>query len=445
LEYAIHSPPHTAATHPLALEAREGLSAQRIGKYEIIKEVARGTTGTVFLSHDPYYRRDVAIKVYHPTSPDDPLRHRVARQMFLSEAHLVGLLQHPHILPIYDAGEENGRCYIVTEFIYGARTLATYCREDNLLTPEAVVEIAYKCARALAYAHGRGVIHRDIKPSNLMLNVESELRVIDFGIALGPNGTGSGIEGIAGSPSYMSPEQVQSAELSNRSDLYSLGAVMYELLTGTRPFRGPNLAKLMHQIVYATPPPIHTLRDGVPEELEAVVMRALVKDPEQRYASGHEFAAALTRVHQKLRVEGDRLDRQEQFATLRRLPFFHDFSHAEIGEILRASDWEVHPDGTELVRQGEVEDRFYVAVDGRMAVYKDATLIGHLGAGDCFGEAACVAGARRQATIRATGPVTILRVSSTRLEQASPACQLHFNQVFLRSLVRRLQGFPSRD
>ena len=130
------------------------------------------------------------IKVYHATSPEDPVRHRVARQMFLSEAHLVGLLQHPHILPIYDAGEENGRCYIVTEFVYGARTLATYCREDNLLSPDTVVEIAYKCARALAYAHSRGVIHRDIKPSNLMLNVESELRVIDFGIALGPNGMG---------------------------------------------------------------------------------------------------------------------------------------------------------------------------------------------------------------------------------------------------------------
>jgi hypothetical protein len=444
-EFVIYPLPPTAETHPLLPASSPELPLKRIGKYEIIKEVARGTTGTVYLSHDPYYRRDVAIKVYHATSPDDPVRHRVGRQMFLSEAHLVGLLQHPHILPIYDAGEENGRCYIVTEFVYGARTLATYCREDNLLTPDAVVEIAYKGARALAYAHSRGVIHRDIKPSNLMLNVESELRVIDFGIALGPNGAGSGIEGIAGSPSYMSPEQVQSATLSNRSDLYSLGAVMYELLTGLRPFRGANLAKLMHQIVYATPAPIHTLRGGVPEELEAVVMRALAKDPEKRYASGQEFAAALTRVHQKLREDGDRMDRQEQFATLRRLPFFHEFSHAEIGEILRASDWELYPSGTDVVRQGEVEDRFYVAVDGRLAVYKDATLIGHLGAGDCFGEAACVAGARRQATIRAEGPVTVLRVSSTRLEQASPACQLHFNQVFLRSLVRRLQGLPVRD
>ncbi len=424
---------------------RADVPLQRIGKYEIIKEVARGTTGTVYLSHDPYFRRDVAIKVYHPTTPADPIRHRVSRQMFLSEAHLVGLLQHPHILPIYDAGEEEGHCYIVSEFVYGARTLATYCREDNLLPPDAVVEIAYKGARALAYAHSRGVIHRDIKPSNLMLNVQSELRIIDFGIALGPNGIGSSIEGIAGSPSYMSPEQVQSASLSNRSDIYSLGAVMYELLTGVRPFRGANLAKLMHQIVYATPAPIHTLRDGVPEELESVVMTALSKDPEKRYASGQDLAAALTGVHQKFRAQVDQVDQQEHFARLRRLPFFHEFSHAEITEILRASDWEVHEPGTDLVREGEIEDRFYVTIEGALAVHKDDALIGILGAGDCFGEAACLSGARRQATIRAEGPVTVLRVSSTRLEQASPACQLHFNKVFLRSLVSRLQGAPKRD
>lgn len=439
-EPTITSPSQTVLTHPLPIGAGRGRAPERIGKYEIIKEVARGTTGAIYLSHDPYYRRDVAIKVYYSSAGEDELRQRVYRQMFLSEAHLVGLLQHPNILPIYDAGEENGRCYVVTEFVHGARTLATYTREDNLLPPDTVVEIAYQCARALAYAHGRGVIHRDIKPSNLMLNVQSELRIIDFGIALGPNGVGSGIEGIAGSPSYMSPEQVQSASLSHRSDLYSFGAVMYELLTGSRPFRGPNLTKLMHQIVYATPAPIHTLRDGIPEALESVVMTALNKDPQKRFASGQEFAAALSRVHQGLRTQGDGVDRPDQAVILRRLPFFHDFSHSEIAEILRASDWETYSDGSELVREGEVEDRYYVAVDGRLSVSKNGTTIGRLEAGDCFGEAASVTGARRLATIIADGPVTVLRVSSARLEQASPACQLHFTKVFLRSLVHRLQG-----
>src|SRR6201991_1146188 len=204
---------------------------EKIGKYVVIKEVGRGSTGTVYLSHDSYYGRDVAIKVYNMDQDPTDERAKIARKMFLSEAHMVGMLQHPHILPIYDAGEENGRCYIVTEHVHGARTLSAYCRPDNLLRVDDVVEIMFKCAKALHYAHTRGVIHRDIKPSNIMLTQDSDVRIIDFGIALVADSEISRIEGIAGSPSYMSPEQVQSIELTNRSDLYSLGAVMYELLT----------------------------------------------------------------------------------------------------------------------------------------------------------------------------------------------------------------------
>jgi serine/threonine protein kinase len=279
----------------------------RIGKYPIINEVGHGSTGTVFLSHDPYYGRDVAIKVYNIEAGGDDERARVARKMFLSEAHMVGMLHHPNILPIYDAGEENGHCYIVTEHVHGARTLSAYCRPDNLLRLDDVVEIMFKCAKALHYAHSRGVIHRDIKPSNIMLTTDSDVRIIDFGIALVADSEISRIEGIAGSPSYMSPEQVQSLELSNRSDLYSLGAVMYELLTGVRPFRAGNLAKLLHQIVYATPAPVHTLRADVPEEIENVVAVAMQKDPARRYQSGLDFAAELTRVHQTLRQQYSRI------------------------------------------------------------------------------------------------------------------------------------------
>jgi len=222
---------------------------EKIGKYVIINKVGKGSTGTVYLSHDPYYRRDVAIKVYKIEEDSDPDRARVSRKMFFNEAHMVGMLQHPNIMPIYDAGEEDGKYYVVTEHVQGARTLAAYCRPDNLLRVDDVVEIIYKCAKALHYAHGRGVIHRDIKPSNVMLTIDNDVRIIDFGIAICSDSDVSRIEGIAGSPSYMSPEQVQSEELTPRSDLYSLGAVLYELLTGFRPFRAAHLSKLLHQIV----------------------------------------------------------------------------------------------------------------------------------------------------------------------------------------------------
>jgi eukaryotic-like serine/threonine-protein kinase len=167
--------------------------------------VGRGSTGNVYLSHDANYGRDIAIKVYQIDTLDDPEQARVARKMFLSEAHMVGMLQHPNIMPIYDAGEEDGRYYIVTEFVHGARTLAAYTRPDNLLPIDDVVGIIYKCARALHYAHARGVIHRDIKPGNIMLTTDSDVRIIDFGIALLRDADISRIQGIAGSPSYMSP------------------------------------------------------------------------------------------------------------------------------------------------------------------------------------------------------------------------------------------------
>jgi serine/threonine protein kinase len=427
-----------AATAPTPASARK--IPERIGKYLIINEVGRGSTGTVYLSHDPYYGRDVAIKVYNIDAGGDDERARIARKMFLSEAHMVGMLQHPNILPIYDAGEESGHCYIVTEHVHGARTLAAYCRPDNLLRVDDVVEIVFKCAKALHYAHSRGVIHRDIKPSNIMLTQDSDVRIIDFGIALVADSEISRIEGIAGSPSYMSPEQVQSLELTNRSDLYSLGAVMYELLTGTRPFRAGNLAKLLHQIVYATPPPIHTLRTEIPEELENVVATALQKEPERRCKSGLDFAADLTRVHQKLRQRYSRMDQQEQFGLLRLLKFFHDFSHAEINEVMRASQWQDYAAGEEIVKEGEMDDRFYIIVSGTCSVERHGRAVGLLSTGECFGETSYVQGAKRTATIRAAEGVTVLKVSSTLLEQVSASCQLRFNRVFLRALISRLQA-----
>ncbi len=412
---------------------------EKIGKYAIINEVGKGSTGTVYLSHDPYYGRDVAIKVYNSAAGVNDADADMARKMFLSEAHMVGMLQHPNILPIYDAGEENGRYYVVTEHIHGGRTLAAYCKPDNLLRIDDVVGIIYKCAKALHYAHTRGVIHRDIKPSNIMLNTESDVRIIDFGIALVADSEVSRIEGIAGSPSYMSPEQVQGEEITSVSDVYSLGAMMYEMLTGFRPYRASSLAKLLHQIVYATPEPIHKLRPDIPEDLERICSKAMHKDPGKRYANGNSLAADLTRVFKTLRSQQAAIDQRERFDILRRLRFFHDFSHSEIWEVLRASDWREWPAAEEIVREGEADDRFYIIVAGNVHVVHNGEKIGMLGAGECFGETSYVQNAKRTATIMSDGEVIVLRVSSTLLEQVSSSTQLRFVRVFLQNMIERLQ------
>jgi CRP-like cAMP-binding protein len=242
----------------------------------------------------------------------------------------------------------------------------------------------------------------------------------------------------------MSPEQVQSIELTNHSDIYSLGAVMYELLTGHRPFRAGALAKLLHAIVYATPAPMLSLREELPAELENVVAMAMHKEPDKRYPNGAEFANAIARVHAQQRRGNDKSDRQEHFNLLRRLKFFHDFSAGEIWEVLRAGTWQAHARNDEIVRAGGIDDRFYVIVTGSCTVERDGRIVGRLEAGDCFGETSYLRGAKRQAAVLAGDGVTILRVSSTLLEQASSACQLRFNKVFLKALISRLQNGESR-
>ncbi len=290
------------AINPAKFSAANNAVPERIGKYVIVREVGQGSTGTVYLSHDPYYGRDVAIKVYNGDHGEDEDKARVARKMFLSEAHMVGMLQHPQLMPIYDAGEEDGRCYVVTEYVHGARTLAAFCRHDDLLRIDVVVEIVFKCAKALHYAHSRGrdpsrhqaiqhPVHAGRRCAHHRLRHRADRWLGHVAHRRHCRQSQLHVAGAGAEPGT-----------HHRSDLYSLGAVMYELLTGTRPFRAGNLAKLMHQIVYATPAPIHSLRSEVTEDLENVVATALHKDPEKRYRSGLDLAAALTRVHQKLRT-----------------------------------------------------------------------------------------------------------------------------------------------
>ncbi len=425
------------ATEPMTLQPPQ-LVPERIGKYYVVHEVGRGSTGTVYLSHDPFYGRDVAIKLYHATTGDDA-ESRNARRMFLGEAKMVGKLQHPNIVPIYDAGEEDGRRYVVTEHVHGARTLSAYCRPGSLLPIDQVVNIVYKCAKAPHYAHSRGVVHRDVKPSNILLTQNGDVRIVDFGIALVADSDVSRLEGVAGSPAYMSPEQVQGLELDARSDLYSLGAVMYEMLCGQRPFRAGALGKLLRQVVQTPPEPLREVRADIPEELEALVMRVLQKDPGNRYRTGAELAADLTRVHQKLRTTQTEIDDEERFAVLRKLRFFHDFSHAEIREVMRAGVWMDCPPGEQVLRPGDVDDRFYIVVSGAVKVSRGGEPAGRIDTGGCFGEAAFGEGSRRDSVIEADGHVTLIKVTATLLEQASLSCQLRFNKVFLKELIGRLQ------
>ena len=410
----------------------------KLGKFVVTRELGRGTTGTVYLCHDSFLGKDVALKLYNIDENVPEADARTRRKLFFNEAYLVGKMQHPNILPIYDAGEEGGHGYVVMEYVRGAKPLTTFCRDENLLPIRKVVEVVFKCAKALDYAHRNGLIHRDIKPGNIMFTADGDVRIVDFGVAQMAGNEGDQIKGLVGSPSYMAPEQMRHAPAAVQTDLYSLGVVMYELLSGKRPYYGDNLSKLVHQIIYATPPPLHRLRADVPSVLEDVVAKAIAKDPQRRYQSGIEFASELSRAVRKLDQLDQEMAEQERFSMLRRLPFFQDFTYPEIYEILQAGRWQSYGTDEHILVEGDMDDAFMVIVAGEVEVRRKSKAVGALKDGDCFGEAAVTGGGRSSSAIVAKGAVTVLKVSATLLEQLTIPCQLRFHKVFLRSMIERL-------
>ena len=244
--------------------------------------------------------------------------------------------------------------------------------------------------------------------------------------------------GFIGLPRYMSPEQAQDALITNQTDLFSLGIVMYELLTGKHPFAADGFSRLIYKITNESPPPLKDYRKDVPVIFEKIIYHALQKNPEKRYKMGLNMAADLSLAFDYLEEPQEDLDEKERFLQVKELDFFQGFSEAEIWEIIRACVWQDYEDGQEVVVQGDVDEAFFVIVSGSVDVYRGTNLIGEIKAGDCFGEMGHLSDTERTATIQAKDLVRLLKINSTVIDQLSIACQLHFNKVFLRTLVKRL-------
>lgn len=264
-----------------------------LGRYQIDKELAKGAMGVVYLGKDPKIGRVVAIKTLALSQEFEGNALDDARQRFFREAETAGRLQHQNIVTIFDAGEEHDLAYIAMEFLKG-RDLASATSEGNLLPVPTVLTIVGKVAEALAYAHGQQVVHRDIKPANIMYDaVTGVVKVTDFGIARITDSSRTKTGLVLGTPSFMSPEQIAGHKVDGRSDLYSLGVMLFQLLTGKLPFRGDSMAQLMFKIANEPAPDVRTFREALQPELALVVARSLAKQPEARYQDGHHFAADL--------------------------------------------------------------------------------------------------------------------------------------------------------
>ncbi len=264
-----------------------------LGRYEVEKELGKGAMGTVYYGRDPKINRVVAIKTLALASEFEGTDLAQAKERFFHEAETAGRLNHPNIVTIYDAGEDHDLAYIAMEYLEG-KELTAYTEPGQLLPVNDVADIICKVAEALSYAHAQDVVHRDIKPANIMYDARSgSVKVMDFGIAriTASKRTRTGV--ILGTPSYMSPEQLSGKRVDGRSDLFSLGVMTFELLTGHLPFQGDTMTTLMYQIVNEPHPKIRSLHADLPACMRAVMDKALAKNPDQRYQTGDEFSQAL--------------------------------------------------------------------------------------------------------------------------------------------------------
>jgi serine/threonine protein kinase len=372
---------------------------ETLGKYTLTKKLGQGATSTVYLGFDPFAKREVAVKVLKQEILNDPKMGKLYQRQLDNEASLAGKLSHPHIVTIYDALIGDDASFVVMEYVNGG-TMEKYAEPGNLLPIDKVVEYMFKCCRALNYAQFNGVIHRDIKPANMLLTEDGDIKISDMGAALLLDMEQTQVNNI-GSPGYMSPEQLRGEVLTHQTDIYSLGVVMYRLLTGKAPFQGANLPALCQQILHATPPALRSLRPDIPPQLERVVMKAMHKDKKERYQDWKDFGADLAALG---RFEQDTIDinQTEKFTTLREMSLFKDFTDIELWEILRVGEWQKQPPQTVLMREDEMGDAFYIIIDGSVSVTKNGRLLNVIRSDDCFGEMAYISGrvVPRSASVR---------------------------------------------
>jgi len=325
----------------------------KIGKYNVLSEIGQGASALVYVGEDPFNDRKVAIKVAKSDADMSEEEANRFGKLFLNEASLAGKLNHPNIVAVYDAVVDGDQRYIVMEFVPGG-SLKKFCTETNLLPVRQAVLVIFKMCRALDYAFQNGVIHRDIKPANILLSERDDIKISDFGTAKISHATHTQIEGFLGSPAYMSPEQINEESPSVQSDIYSLGVVMYELLTGKLPFRAENSVSMINKILNEEPLPLEQMRPDLPEKLVDIVKKAMAKDPRQRYQTWFEMASELADTFPQLERYSSEISSTEKFNRLRSLPFFRDFRDAELWEVLRGAIWEVHQRDANLLLEGEL-------------------------------------------------------------------------------------------
>ena len=401
-----------------------------VGRYKIVRELGYGSSGIVYLGTDPFIKRNVAIKILQPISDR-------AIERFFVEAQSAGRLIHQNMVIIYDMGMHDSFCYITMEYVEGT-TLEKYCHKGHLLPTSKVLEIIFGACNAIDYAHRQNIIHRDINPSNIMLNKEGIPKITDFGIAQMTQETYE--MGVWGTPSYMSPEQLTDETIGSYSDVFSLGCVLYELLTGEVAFPGKNSYAIMYKITNEDPTPITELQPELPGIFDDIITKALAKDPAKRYQTCMDFAYDLrvaSRGITETFLEGEIKDAVD---FVHHAAFFRNFTKEQIKEMLTAVSILKFTKGEVIVAEGDIDDTFYIILDGSVKIKKNDKDIASIVAGECFGEMAYISGQARTATVLAETDCILIKISSTLMDKSSNEIQLLFYKNFAKTLVHRFSA-----
>ncbi|MFN9747731.1 MAG: protein kinase domain-containing protein [Burkholderiales bacterium] len=420
---------------------------EKIGKYRVLDQIGTGSTSDVFLCHDDFQDRTVAIKRIKPALPGDGPHSGV--HSFAAEAALVGKLNHPYVVKLLDAVDDRAGPYLVMEYVAGS-TLRAHCRPDQLLPLEQIMELSFKCAMALNYVYHQGLIHRDVKPANLLTVMRNgqitDIKISDFGSVLNLSTEATQVYRV-GSLAYMSPEQLDGAELDCRADMYSLAAVMYHLIAGRPPFDAQAHSALMNQIFHAKAPALTALRPGLSPAVDEFIQRALSKTPGARYSSWEQFARSLTQLvtdQAVPRSSGQVVLESERFNLLRQLDFFSHFGDVELWEVVHRAKWERFPVGHALYKKGEEGRSFHIIATGMVEVFREGKKVAELGAGTSVGEMAYLAPSPdlryHSADVMVTEAATTISFHPETLAQVNPGCRHLFDKAFIRVLVRRLHA-----
>ena len=437
------------------------IAGLRFGRYRAIREIGRGATSSVYLAEDDgdlstedafgasdWSRsegkpKQVAIKVVDFTDDRSKLSRRF-RKLFATEAAVTAQFDHPNIARVYDWKVEEKRAYLVMELVVGDG-LDQFVTMDKLLPMHRVVGIIFKVAMALDYAHRRGIVHRDIKPANVMLTGEDEVKLMDFGLALNirknVNIDSTFINGL-GSPSYMSPEQIKGYTLNHQTDLYSLGVMFYQLLTGRLPFRGPNTAALVYKIINTEAVAVTQLNPDIPELTNSVIKRSLEKDLYSRYRLGADMAKDLSAVRFQILQETVALPDETRWKAVRGLPLLGKLDDVDVWELLRLSAWRSLPPATVIMRDGEPGKSFGFILDGEVEVEKGERALATLGRGEIIGEVAFLdsEGGTRTASVTTLNQVTYLEINSSAFAFATEELVAEIRRIAIDVMVSRMRS-----